>query len=44
LRPDRQHADEQRERRQRGGFLCNGPNHDPSSLTGHNGNDVLFLF
>ena len=29
LRPDRQHADEQRKRRQRGGFFDHGPDHDP---------------
>jgi hypothetical protein len=44
LRPDRQHADEQRERRQRGGFFDHGPNHDPFLPTVQNENDVLFLF
>src|SRR6202011_868373 len=44
LRPDRQHADEQRERRQRGGFFDHGPNHDPFLPAGQNENDVLFLF
>lgn len=44
LRPDRQHPDEQSKRRQRGGFPNHGPNHDPSSLTGQNGNIVLLLF
>jgi hypothetical protein len=28
LRPDGQHPDEQRERRQRGGFFSDGPNHE----------------
>ena len=44
LRPDRQHTDEQRQRRQRGGFFDHGPNHDPFLPTGQNENDVLFLF
>jgi hypothetical protein len=44
LRPNRQHPDEQRKRRQRGSFFDYGPNHDPPSLTGQNGNGVLFLF
>jgi hypothetical protein len=44
LRPNRQHADEQRQRRQRGSFLDDGPNHDPYLPIGQNGNDVLILF
>jgi hypothetical protein len=37
LRPDRQHPKEQHERRQRGGFLDHGPNHDPPPLLDRTG-------
>lgn len=44
LRPNGQHPDEQRKRRQGGGFFDDGPDHDPLLATGQNGNIVPLLF